>query len=331
MLGEYTRQGLRVLALAVATLPPGALTPEQLAGATQDELEAAAPLQLAGLAVMANPLRGDSAGVVEQLQSARMRVAMVTGDHLRTAVSVAGQCNILPLNRPVLLVDANAPPPAAKPAAVAAAGADAPDARPPLPHVASFAQPPTSQVHGGSVGVPGHGVPSLPGAQLTFAILYPDGSQNAGVQRAVVLPQVLTGDLECAVTGAGFSAMVAQEDGAALVPCLRRCTVWARMTPDNKRDLMGLLGDGLDLAPGVPHLGLTVAFCGDGANDCGALKAAHVGACGPGCVTLGWVPCVLEVSVRAGVAAPRSISRPIRAAGLCCSAQAWPAHSARST
>jgi magnesium-transporting ATPase (P-type) len=30
---------------------------------------------------------------------------MVTGDHVRTAISVAHQCHILPVGRPVLLVD----------------------------------------------------------------------------------------------------------------------------------------------------------------------------------------------------------------------------------
>ncbi len=38
-----------------------------------------------------------------------------------------------------------------------------------------------------------------------------------------------------------------------------------------------LLGNGMDGVEGCPHLGLYVGFCGDGANDCGALKAAHVG------------------------------------------------------
>jgi P-type E1-E2 ATPase len=51
------------------------------------------------------------------------------------------------------------------------------------------------------------------------------------------------------------------------------------MSPDNKRDLIEMLGSGLQAspAPGCPNLGLHVGFCGDGANDCGALKAAHVG------------------------------------------------------
>lgn len=34
---------------------------------------------------------------------------MVTGDHVRTAISVAHQCHILPSGRPVLLVDGPAP------------------------------------------------------------------------------------------------------------------------------------------------------------------------------------------------------------------------------
>jgi magnesium-transporting ATPase (P-type) len=90
----------------------------------------------------------------------------------------------------------------------------------------------------------------------------------------------MMGELECAVTGKGFDALLAPPyDPELLQPMLRRGTVFARMSPDNKRDLMELLGNGLQTAaaPGCPKLGLHVGFCGDGANDCGALKAAHVG------------------------------------------------------
>eukprot|EP00798_Chlamydomonas_sp_ICE-L_P017927 gene17927-24321_t len=66
-------------------------------------------------------------------------------------------------------------------------------------------------------------------------------------------------------------------DRDLLPAALRHATVYARMSPDNKRDLMQFLGNGLDGVEGCPHLGLWVGFCGDGANDCGALKAAHVG------------------------------------------------------
>lgn len=48
---------------------------------------------------------------------------------------------------------------------------------------------------------------------------------------------------------------------------LVRGQVFARMSPDEKQELVEKL-QGLDY---------TVGFCGDGANDCGALKAADVG------------------------------------------------------
>lgn len=43
--------------------------------------------------------------VIDCLQQARIRCGMVTGDHLRTAVSVAHQCNILPEGKAVALID----------------------------------------------------------------------------------------------------------------------------------------------------------------------------------------------------------------------------------
>lgn len=46
-----------------------------------------------------------------------------------------------------------------------------------------------------------------------------------------------------------------------------RGTVFARMSPENKQALVSELQE----------LGYYVAMCGDGANDCGALKAAHTG------------------------------------------------------
>ena len=44
-------------------------------------------------------------------------------------------------------------------------------------------------------------------------------------------------------------------------------TVFARMSPDQKAQLV----------VGLQNLGYGVSMCGDGANDCGALKAAHAG------------------------------------------------------
>lgn len=85
-------------------------------------------------------------------------------------------------------------------------------------------------------------------------------------------------DYQLAVTGDVFRWML---EYAALETVQRVCyirliadlqmlvkgVIFARMSPDEKAELIERL----------QALGYTVAFCGDGANDCGALKAADVG------------------------------------------------------
>lgn len=76
------RPSRRVLALASADVT--SLPSSLLAAGSQAAIEAAASLELAGLAVMANPLRADTAEHIATLQAADIRCAMVTGDHVRT-------------------------------------------------------------------------------------------------------------------------------------------------------------------------------------------------------------------------------------------------------
>jgi magnesium-transporting ATPase (P-type) len=72
LLGEYTKEGLRVLALARGVVQPGTLPEGAVLTYTQQQLEAAVPLELLGLAVLANPLRPDSAGAIDALQKAQV-------------------------------------------------------------------------------------------------------------------------------------------------------------------------------------------------------------------------------------------------------------------
>ncbi|KAG0341214.1 hypothetical protein BG000_009845 [Podila horticola] len=70
-----------------------------------------------------------------------------------------------------------------------------------------------------------------------------------------------------AVTGEVFRWMVDYAPASTLNRMLVKGQIFARMSPDEKHEL-------------VEHLqviGYCVGFCGDGANDCGALKAADVG------------------------------------------------------
>jgi len=76
--------------------------------------------------------------------------------------------------------------------------------------------------------------------------------------------------------GKAFSYIVheAETEGnpryqAILKKLLRKCLVYARMQPDEKASMIAHIQkeDKKNI----------VGMCGDGANDCGALKTAHVG------------------------------------------------------
>lgn len=71
-----------------------------------------------------------------------------------------------------------------------------------------------------------------------------------------------------AITGDVFRYILADlQDENLIESVLMRCSIFARMSPDEKHELVEQL----------QKIDYTVGFCGDGANDCGALKAADVG------------------------------------------------------
>merc|ERR1719171_2771876 len=71
-------------------------------------------------------------------------------------------------------------------------------------------------------------------------------------------------DAELAVTGAAFSVLVATGELADL---LLRIRVFGRMLPDQK----------VQVVNAHQAKNFVVGMCGDGGNDCAALRAAHVG------------------------------------------------------
>ncbi|KAK9451654.1 uncharacterized protein V1518DRAFT_409163 [Limtongia smithiae] len=70
-----------------------------------------------------------------------------------------------------------------------------------------------------------------------------------------------------AVTGDAFRWIINHGSETTIQRMLIQASIYARMSPDEKHELVEKL-QGIDY---------TVCFCGDGANDCGALKAADVG------------------------------------------------------
>jgi len=82
---EFAARGLRTLALAYRTIP------DQPADLSQEENN----LVLIGIVGMSDEVRPEAHRAVEEAQRAGIRVVMITGDHLVTAVAVARDLNIL--------------------------------------------------------------------------------------------------------------------------------------------------------------------------------------------------------------------------------------------
>lgn len=80
-------------------------------------------------------------------------------------------------------------------------------------------------------------------------------------------PSSLRGGFQLAITGDVFQWMVDFAPDAVFERMLVKCQIYTRMSPDLKHFLV----DNLQC------IGYCVGFCGDGTNDCGALKTADAG------------------------------------------------------
>ncbi|KAI8916065.1 hypothetical protein EDD86DRAFT_272937 [Gorgonomyces haynaldii] len=74
-------------------------------------------------------------------------------------------------------------------------------------------------------------------------------------------------DYELAITGDVFEWMLDFADDDLFEKMLVKCQIYSRMSPDLKHFLV----------ENLQGIGYTVGFCGDGTNDCGALKSADAG------------------------------------------------------
>lgn len=83
----------------------------------------------------------------------------------------------------------------------------------------------------------------------------------------VTLEPPTTDDYVLAVPGDAFRFIIQYGESHLIEQMLLKGSIFARMSPDEKHELVEKL----------QALDYTTGFCGDGANDCGALKAADVG------------------------------------------------------
>ncbi|EKC97467.1 cation transporting ATPase [Trichosporon asahii var. asahii CBS 8904] len=218
MLSYYTRNGFRVIAIAGKSVE--GLT--WLKAQRMRREVAEHDMQFLGFIVFENKLKPGTAPNIHTLRAAHIACRMVTGDNVRTAISVARECGLIS--------------------------------------------------HSSSVYIPTF----VPGTGCTENALLDWSSVDDERQKLddyTLKP--ITDDpnddegpeYQLALTGDVFKWMLEYAPLETMDRMLVKGVIFARMSPDEKAELVERL----------QALGYTVTFCGDGANDCGALKAADVG------------------------------------------------------
>lgn len=194
-------------------------------------------LTFLGLMIMQNMVKPQTAPTIQRLAAANIRTVMITGDNMLTALSVARECRMIDPRERVFLVHAAVP-------------------RGEQPAEISFEQADMRS----------------PEDEETAAAAAAATSTEVELQQSA---PAKADDLErsyekrryhFAVSGKTL-AIVTQHFPELLDRILVRGSVFARVSPDQKGQLVEHL----------KALGYGVGMCGDGANDCVALKAAHAG------------------------------------------------------
>lgn len=192
--------------------------------------DAESHLDFVGFIVFENKLKEATPAVIGELSEAKIRQVMCTGDNILTAISVARECN---------LID--------------------PTAHCFIPHFSDGGpQDPKACLKWQSVDDPSFELD--PHTLMSYA---PPSNGDASLSYQSSNPYIYS----IAISGDVFRWIIEFGSQEILKRMLVRSQVFARMSPDEKHELVEKL-QSIDYCCG---------FCGDGANDCGALKAADVG------------------------------------------------------
>ncbi|XP_031832819.1 polyamine-transporting ATPase anne boleyn isoform X2 [Nomia melanderi] len=239
ILQEYTSEGYRVIALAHKSL--NRLPYAKVQRLSRESAES--DLTFLAFVVMENRLKPESTPVINALNAACIKTVMVTGDNMLTALSVARDCEIVRPGVPVIAVSAT----------------QQNQTKPQIYFTNSNSQPTPVSPKGNSnfsEMTDLNSVASLETVESGFNdVNYLSDDLHRSKNKYVF-----------ALTGKTW-ALVKQYYPELIPKLATRGAIFARMSPDQKQQLVQEL----------QSLGYYVAMVGDGANDCGALKAAHTG------------------------------------------------------
>ncbi|KAL4949601.1 hypothetical protein BDW69DRAFT_174055 [Aspergillus filifer] len=192
--------------------------------------DAESRLQFIGFIIFENKLKPTSAKTITELNQANIRNIMCTGDNILTAVSVARECGIINHEEQCF-----------------------------IPRLIE------GHPHGYKASLCWESVDN-PALELNPETLMPTLDPGA-VDLSIPGNACNANNYSLAISGDIFRWILDYESETVVKRMLVRGNVFARMSPDEKHELVEKL-QSLDYCCG---------FCGDGANDCGALKAADVG------------------------------------------------------
>uniref|UniRef100_A0A0K0EYM5 Cation-transporting ATPase n=1 Tax=Strongyloides venezuelensis TaxID=75913 RepID=A0A0K0EYM5_STRVS len=222
IVNNYAQHGYRLIAVAYRNLEMSYSKAQKV---NRDEVECS--LQMLGLIAMENRIKDQTLGVINQLNNAKIRTVMVTGDNLLTALSVARDCGIIRPSKLCYIID------------LAPGDEKTPDGRKKIICREAVS---SSEDNIEEDTISTSSTPSIESGTLVNSAYH------------------------LAISGPTFS-VVCHEYPELLDKLVCVCDVYARMSPDQKQYLINKLQE----------VHYTVAMCGDGANDCAALKAAHAG------------------------------------------------------
>ena len=254
ILGFYTHKGYRVLACAYRPLPN--LSWMKAQKIKRDAVEC--DLNFLGLIVFENKLKRETTGVLDVLSRANIRQVICTGDNLLTAVSVGRECGLLHGNS---LVYAPRMEPASdqqNPMTLIWECIDNPE----LKLDATLLTPMVAQN-----SVASSTSNSLAATLNDIRITRLSRRTDCGSDAVLDIHTADSSNFDLAITGDCFEYMIQHSPIDTINQLLLKGTIYARMSPDQKLELVERL-------QGIEYC---VGMCGDGANDCGALKAADVG------------------------------------------------------
>ncbi|KAJ1902643.1 hypothetical protein LPJ81_003494 [Coemansia sp. IMI 209127] len=287
MLLDYTNHGYRVIALAGKALK---MSWPKLQKLKRDSVEQ--DLIFMGFLIFENKLKSTTTPVLDKLRGAQIRQIMCTGDNVLTAISVGRECSMIPKDMHVFvprvvrrkenmpLSQSGCGSSSHRSGSTGSGVLDADevlDGRIDMRAMVVWESveddlrvldPYTLEPRISTLPVKER-IVSSDTAETSEEMERQQQHYLSWLHNYTSTDMVLasSGNFCIAITGEVFRYMMDEGHDLTVERMLMRGAIYARMSPDEKAELVERL----------QAIGYCTGFCGDGANDCGALRAADIG------------------------------------------------------